>query len=175
MAYAQNTYFPFYNPMYNPAQMQQPMSQMQQTDMINRQFQPPMSAQQMPMQQPMSQQTTIQTQPYDDRVWVQGDAGAKAFLVAPGATVILWDTESPRIYIKRADSTGKPLDMDIIDYTIRNSNVPKNAPEHECKCGGKFVPISDFNALREEFAALRGDFEAFASKTKAKKSKEGDE
>lgn len=134
-----------------PMPMQQPMQQMPQ----------PMPSPQMQMQQPMAQQNTIQSHPFDDRVWVQGDAGAKAFLVAPGATVILWDTESPRIYIKRADSTGKPLDMEIIDYTVRNSNAPKKASEHECHCAGKYAPIDEFNALREKMDALRAEFDEY--------------
>ena len=31
-------------------------------------------------------------------VWVQGEAGAKSFLVSPGTTVLLMDSESQRFY-----------------------------------------------------------------------------
>ena len=36
-------------------------------------------------------------------IWVQGEAGAKSYLVARGETAVLWDSENPYIYIKSAD------------------------------------------------------------------------
>ncbi len=41
-------------------------------------------------------------------LWVQGEAAAKSWAVAPGATVVLWDSENPFIYIKSADASGVP-------------------------------------------------------------------
>lgn len=55
-------------------------------------------------------------------IWVQGEAGAKSYLVAPNNTVQLWDSESQTIYLKSADASGMPS-MKILDYTIR-SNSP---------------------------------------------------
>ena len=61
-------------------------------------------------------------------IWVQGEAGAKSYLVAPNNTVQLWDSEQNTIYLKSADSTGMPS-MKILDYTIRDTtNVPVKAP-----------------------------------------------
>lgn len=57
--------------------------------------------------------------------WVQGEAGAKSFLVAPNNTVALWDSEAQIIYLKSADVSGMPS-MKVLDYTIRDSN--KNSP-----------------------------------------------
>lgn len=54
-------------------------------------------------------------------IWVQGEAGAKSYLVAPNTTVQLWDSEENVIYLKTADSSGMPS-MKILDYTIRESN-----------------------------------------------------
>ena len=51
-------------------------------------------------------------------LWVQGEAGAKAYPVAPNNTVQLWDSESQTIYLKSADASGMPS-MKILDYTIR--------------------------------------------------------
>ena len=51
-------------------------------------------------------------------IWVQGEAAAKAYLVAPGSTVQLWDSEERVIYLKSADASGMPS-MKILDYTIR--------------------------------------------------------
>ena len=36
-------------------------------------------------------------------IWVQGEAAAKSYLVAPGCTVQLWDSEKKVIYLKSAD------------------------------------------------------------------------
>jgi len=57
-------------------------------------------------------------------IWVQGEAGAKSYLVAPNSAVTLWDSEQNTIYVKSADSSGMPT-LKILDYTIRNSSEPK--------------------------------------------------
>ena len=80
------------------------------------QLYPPMPAMagyspQPPMQQQQQQQAGL--------TWVQGEAGAKSFLVAPNTTVDLWDSEAQVIYLKSADASGMPS-MKILDYTIRD-------------------------------------------------------
>lgn len=71
-----------------------------------------------------------QTQSPSPLNWVQGEAGAKSFLVAPGNTVTLWDSEAQVIYLKSADASGMPS-MRILDYTIRDNaaQTPKIAPK----------------------------------------------
>lgn len=69
-------------------------------------------------------------------IWVQGEAGAKAYMVAPNNTIALWDSEAQVIYIKETDMTGRPT-MQILDYTIRNK------------------PKDEMEVLREEIAALK--------------------
>lgn len=75
-----------------------------------------------PVQQ---QQQSVQTSVQGGLIWVQGEAGAKSYLVAPNNTVQLWDSESQTIYLKSADASGMPS-IKILDYTIRESS--KNAP-----------------------------------------------
>lgn len=58
-------------------------------------------------------------------IWVQGEAGAKSYMVAPNTTVQLWDSESQTIYLKSADASGMPS-MRILDYTIRDNNSPQS-------------------------------------------------
>lgn len=53
-------------------------------------------------------------------IWVQGEAGAKSYLVAPNNTVQLWDSESQTIYLKSADASGMPS-MKVLDYSIRET------------------------------------------------------
>lgn len=68
-----------------------------------------------------------QNQPQSGIIWVQGEAGAKSYMIAPNTTVQLWDSESQTIYLKSADASGMPS-MRILDYTIRdnNSSQPHN-------------------------------------------------
>ena len=64
--------------------------------------------------------------------WVQGEQAAKAYLVAPGCTVTLWDSEEKVIYLKSADASGMPS-MKILDYTIRGEKPEKPAEEYATK------------------------------------------
>ena len=112
---------------------------------------------QQPMQVPMGsvgmQMPQMQpSAPANDMIWVQGEAGAKSFLVAPNATVVLWDTESPTIYIKSADGSGKPLEMKILDFKERGT--PQK--EHKCTCGENFVDKDTFRQLQEKYTQLEG-------------------
>ena len=54
-------------------------------------------------------------------IWVQGEAGAKSYMVAPNNTVALWDSESQTVYLKSADASGMPS-MRILDYKIRTDS-----------------------------------------------------
>lgn len=53
--------------------------------------------------------------------WVQGIAGAKAYAMGAGQSVLLMDSESNAFYIKSTDSSGMPLPLRIFDYTERNA------------------------------------------------------
>ena len=61
-------------------------------------------------------------------IWVQGEAGAKSYMVAPNQTVTLWDSEQNIIYIKSADASGMPA-IKILDYTIRENSTQKTNKE----------------------------------------------
>ena len=78
-------------------------------------------------------------------IWVQGEAGAKSYLVAPNNTVALWDSEKKVIYLKSADGSGMPS-MKVLDYKIRGEEEQKPAPEYATK--------ADLDALAEKVAAL---------------------
>lgn len=62
-------------------------------------------------------------------VWVQGETGAKSYLVGAGQTVALWDSESATIYLKSVDASGVPS-MRVLDYTERKSMQPQAATEY---------------------------------------------
>lgn len=91
----------------------------------------PMGYAQMYPQMPNFNQQQMQQQQQSNLIWVQGEAGAKSYLVSPNTTVPLWDSENHIIYLKSADASGMPS-MKILDYTIRdNSNLPSNAPVND--------------------------------------------
>ena len=98
--------------------------------------------------QPMMQAPQYQAQPQNQQgglIWVQGEAAAKSYMVAPGNTVQLWDSEEKVIYLKSADPSGMPS-MKILDYTIRGEEATKDAPE--------YVTKADFDALAEKVKEL---------------------
>lgn len=75
---------------------------------------------------PQYQQPVIQNQNQQNGViWVQGEAGAKSYMVAPNSTVTLWDSENQTIYLKSADATGMPS-IKTLDYTIREARNGAN-------------------------------------------------
>lgn len=95
-----------------------------------------------PVMQQQNQQTGL--------IWVQGEAAAKSYLVAPGSTVQLWDSEEKVIYLKSADASGMPS-MKVLDYTIRGEGEQKT-PEYATK--------DDVNALAEKIRELKGEIAA---------------
>lgn len=118
----------------------------------------------------MQYQAPQQNQPTNEIIWVQGEAGAKGYLVAPNNSVVLWDTESATIYVKTADANGIPS-MRILDFTERNQPVQEK--EHKCKCGDKFVSKEDFEMLKSDFDAFKQQIlDSASEKPKAKSKKE---
>lgn len=108
-------YYP-YN--FQPNYYGQPVPD-QLTQLRQNQFQ-----QQMPPPAQMMGNPQMQQPDTNGIIWVQGEAGAKAYLVAPGSTVQLWDSENQVIYLKSADMSGMPS-MRILDYTERTSQTQK--------------------------------------------------
>lgn len=118
---------PYINPYYgqqmysNPMQNSQPQQQMVGT--------------------PMSSPTQ------DERIWVQSEAAAEAYLVAPNSFVRLWDSSKPLFYERRADMTGRPFPMEVYEYKKR-VNTQFNAQDD-------ILTLSErYNALKARVDAL---------------------
>lgn len=103
-----------------------------------------------PQNQMQTQQTPVNVQPQinNNLIWVQGEAGAKSYLVAPNNTVPLWDSESQTIYLKSADASGMPS-LKVIDYTIRDTT-----PVPSIKQGVTYATKDELDKLREEVKKL---------------------
>ncbi len=105
--------------------------------------------QQQPLPQPSAQTSTqMPSQPTNNSIiWVSGEAGAKAYLVAPNTTVQLWDSEDQVVYLKSADASGMPS-MKILDYKIRENGQP-TAPIAKVPAEN-YVTREEFNAFEEK-------------------------
>ena len=66
-------------------------------------------------------------QPSNGIVWVQGEAAAKSFVVAPNTTVMLLDSENSVFYLKTSDASGMPLPLRVFDYKERTQNAQNSA------------------------------------------------
>lgn len=108
-----------------------------------------------PYTQPTYQPQMSQNQANNAMIWVQGESGAKSYLVAPNTTVVLFDSESQTIYLKSADATGLPS-MRILDYTIR---------DQQARGGALSQPVGDF-ATKSEMDALRAELEQIKARLK---------
>ena len=128
-------YYPQYQPGYYPAPVPDQLAQLRQN-----QFQP--------MQQPQQFQPQ-QNPPAPSIVWVQSEQDALNFLVAPNSAVTLWDSNSPVVYLKQADASGKPS-MKIYDLVERNSR-PVQAPAAPAV---EYAPLSRLEALEAKIEAL---------------------
>ena len=99
-------------------------------------------------QQPLYQQPMQR----DNRIWVQGIEGAKAYMVANNTTVDLWDSEGKKIYLKTADASGVPS----IKTLIYNEDIPVDAPDAPKT---DFATKDDILSIQEQIDALKGKIE----------------
>lgn len=125
--------------------------------------------------QPMYQQPyqSAQSQPQMNTgiIWIQGEAGAKSYLVAPNTTVPLWDSESQRIFLKSADASGMPS-IKTLEYTIVGNPAPSavaSAPD---------VPYATkdaLEALQGEIDSLKAEIERLTTTRRRRKEETLDE
>ena len=104
-----------------------------------------------PMPDQLAQLRQYQAQPQQAQqsmVWVSGEQEAMAYLVAPNSAVALWDSNSPTIYLKKADASGKPT-MQVFDLVERTSAPKQTNSEHV-----EFATKADLDALAARVEAL---------------------
>ena len=105
----------------------------------------PMQNNAYPTQIPQANVSPTQPQANSNLIWVQGEAGAKSYMVAPNTTVQLWDSEANVIYLKSADASGMPS-MRTLDYTIRDNSVPQSHAD----ISANYVTQDDLKALERK-------------------------
>lgn len=88
-------------------------------------------------------------------VWVQGEAGAKAYPVAAGVSVLLMDSEAPVLYMKSTDASGRPLPIETYDLVKRETVVATQGYSQSNQLPmredmSQYVKTSDLEAKVEE-------------------------
>lgn len=108
-------------------------------------------------QQPQMQQAQQGIQ------WVQGIAGAKAYNIGAGQSVLLMDSESNAFYIKSSDPSGMPLPLRVFDYTERTAQNAQTTPQTAGIDTSVFVTHEELDA---RLAALSAPVTAKKTTTK---------
>lgn len=135
------------------------------------QVQPPMDrlAQLQAQQYQMPQQVMPPAPPQTNQgiLWVQGEAAARSYLVAPNTTVLLMDSESQVFYLKSTDNSGMPLPLRIFDYTERTiqQNIPQNEPQPQqsiqTNLDDKYVTREEYRCLQEQYTEIMDKLDSF--------------
>ena len=146
-------YYPYQQPIYQPPMADQ-LAQLRQN-----QFQQMQQPQQFQQAQPASPSI----------VWVQSEAEAMTYPVAPNSAVTLWDSNFPVVYLKQADASGKPS-IKIYDLVERNSK-PAQAPQAPAV---EYAPLSRVEALEAKLTALEAIREQPAKATVKKQAQKED-
>jgi hypothetical protein len=83
-------------------------------------------------------------------LWVQGEAGAKSYLVAPNTSVLLMDSENSQFYIKTTDQAGMPTLRTFVYQEVTGSY--QNAQKQpETNLDDKYVTRQEYNDLRGKY------------------------
>lgn len=93
-------------------------------------------------------------------LWVQGEAGAKSYLVAPNTTVLLMDSEGSRFYLKSTDNAGMPS-LRVFEYSEVSQNAPQAAQSAQTNLDDKYVTRDEYNALQGKYAEILDKLDSF--------------
>lgn len=100
--------------------------------------------------------------------WVQGEAGAKAWLVNPGTSVLLMDSETQRFYIKTSDTAGMPT-MRVFEY----KEITGMPVQETTQNSDSFVTRKEFEELRRKLDELSEPVTISPMEARRAKSKGG--
>lgn len=135
MAYPNYAYSGY--PAYYPQPVPDQLAQLRQQQMVPPAV-PPMQTNQ--IQQPAPQNGGIN--------WVGSKTEADNWPIAPGCAVALWDSNNPVIYLRQADSTGKPSTK-VYDLVERTDNPApqQSAPQIDMS---RYVTIDQLEEILSE-------------------------
>lgn len=98
-------------------------------------------------------------------LWVQGEAGAKSYLVAPNTSVLLMDSENSNFYIKTTDAAGMPM---LRTFAYKEVVLGLQEPQKPAE-----INLDDKYVTRQEYDDLRGKYEELYSYLESATKPEG--
>ena len=102
------------------------------------------------------------TQIQNNIIWVQGEAGAKAYQIPANSNIILMDNDEAKFYIKSTDNVGMTTmrTFEFVETTNDKPNTPANPKE-------EYVTRQEFEQLKGmiENAKPSGFFNANCNKS----------
>lgn len=151
MAYMQTPGASNYYPAFNPAYVDQ------LTQLRMQQYQQPVPT---APNQPQNVNSGI--------LWVQGEAGAKSYLVAPNTTVLLMDSEGQRFYLKTVDNAGIPS---LRTFTYSEVLSTGNSPTPTISVpAGDYVTRDEYEKRYAEIIEKLNSLTASRNSTKKKEA-----
>jgi hypothetical protein len=85
-------------------------------------------------------------------IWVNSDAEADNYPLAPNNAITLWHRTPPVVYFKQADASGRPS-MRIYDL-VERKNVPA---EEQRRTNVEYATRQDMSAVEESIKELRAE------------------
>lgn len=110
-----------------------------------------------PVQQPQQNNNGI--------LWVSGEVGAKSYLVAPGTSVLLMDSESEKFYIKSTDVSGMPQPLRTFEYHEIGTQMPPKQPAQNMD--SKYVTRQEYDDLKGKYEAIINRLNSFSEPVRA--------
>lgn len=109
-----------------------------------------------PAQAPQNISTPIQTSnpmmanyPSNGIIWVPNINAANDYLVAANSAVALWDSSAPFVYLKQADSTGKPT-IKVFELVERDPNQRQTKQEIQLPDLSNFITRDELEDILSE-------------------------
>lgn len=87
-------------------------------------------------------------------LWVTCEQEARSYMVAPNSGVALWDSNAPRVYLKQADASGRPI-FKAYDL-VERADAPVSPPAAAQGAGAAYVTRKEFDELAAAVRELRG-------------------
>lgn len=124
------------------------------------QYQQIQNVQQQAQAQPQPQQmNTINTG--SNIIWIQGgESAAKAYLCAPGQSVMLMDADTSTFFIKTVDQSGMPQPLRVFEYSEVTAGSTQAHEDHTQTKAPDYVTREEFESRikaieeREEVVAV---------------------
>lgn len=108
--------------------------------------------QQFPQYQAQSYQMPQSTPQQNGGItWVNSLTEAQQYIMPPNSAVTLWDSNSPTVYVKQTDASGRPT-LKVYDL-VERSQMPSTASQNQTP---EYVTRSDFDALAAKVEAITG-------------------